>query len=336
MVKIKRALFIILMLILGSACILSSNAAKQMAETVTPLSAAVQATVTEQALKGGGAADQLATAYAKATATDAAFNATLTQLAAVITPNPGTATAVAPALAELPFYQIDPSQGYVAWVHNPAKIELNGYQQSGYANDYQQITAKDFVMAADITWHTTSGLSACGFMFRSNGDTNKPTQYMVVITRFATGYLAFTATVNGEQSNMRTIYPYSQDNSFSWLQDATNRLTIVMRDQTIDVYTNTHLIGQIDTTQPPPANQQTPPKAELSGAPVPAELQDYQNLLSQDPSNTDLINAQMATARKNFAKNKPILNEGFLGFIGFSESGQTTCNFSNGWLFILN
>ncbi len=34
-----------------------------------------------------------------------------------------------------------------------------------------------------------------------------PSQYMVVITRYATGYLAFTATVNGEMSNMRTFYP---------------------------------------------------------------------------------------------------------------------------------
>ncbi len=61
-------------------------------------------------------------------------------------------------------------------------------------------------MAADITWHTFNSLSACGFMFRSNGNTNKPTQYMVIITRYATGYLAFTATVKGEMSNMRTIY----------------------------------------------------------------------------------------------------------------------------------
>ena len=54
-------------------------------------------------------------------------------------------------VAELPRYGIDPGQGHVAWVHKPVTIDLNGYQQSGYANDYQGITARDFVMAADIT-----------------------------------------------------------------------------------------------------------------------------------------------------------------------------------------
>ena len=41
-------------------------------------------------------------------------------------------------------------------------------------------------MASDITWHTYNSLSACGFMFRSDGNKNKPNQYMVVITRYAT------------------------------------------------------------------------------------------------------------------------------------------------------
>jgi hypothetical protein len=237
MVKIKRILLLVLIFLIGSACFLSSNATRQLAETVTPLTEYVRGTETSLASKGGGGADQLATSYVKATATSEALNATIARLAEVITPNPGTATAVAPALAELPFYKVDSSQGYVAWVHKPVKIELNGWNQSGYANDYQGVVAKDFVMAADITWHTVNSLSACGFMFRSNGDTNKPTQYMIVITRYATGYLAFTATVNGENSNMRTIYPKTNDKSFSWQQDSTNRLAIVARGQNIDVYT---------------------------------------------------------------------------------------------------
>jgi hypothetical protein len=322
------------LLILSMAC-LGTQKLSAMDQTLTPLSAGVRGTITAQAANLGGPADKLATSYAQATSTDAAFNATLTELSNVITPNPGTATAIAPAMAELSFYKIDPNQGYVAWVHKPAVIDLNGWQQSGYANDYQSVVAKDFVMAADIKWHTVNSLSACGFMFRSNGDTNKPTQYMVVITRYATGYLAFTATVNGENSNMRTIYPSTDDKSFSWQQDATNRLAIVIRGQNLDLYTNTHLVGQIDTSQPPPDNQQNPPKNELTGTPVPDELQDYQNLAGQNDQNTDLMNAQMAQARKNFAKNKPILTEGFLGFIGVSQSGQTTCTFNNAWLFIL-
>ena len=142
--------------------------------TLTPLSAAVAGTATAQAANVGGAGDQLATAVAKATAQSADIYATETARASLNDASRlATATVIAPVVAELPRYGIDPGQGHVAWVHKPVTIDLNGYQQSGYANDYQQITAKDFVMAADITWYTFNSLSACGFMFRSNGDTQQ-------------------------------------------------------------------------------------------------------------------------------------------------------------------
>ncbi len=295
-------------------------------------------TITAQARDVGGSADQLATAYARATATSADIYAKETALSSYNDASrSATATVIAPAVAQLEgIYKIDPNQGHVAWVHKPVSIDLNGYQQSGFANDYQGIVARDFVMAADITWFTDYGTSACGFMFRSNGDTNKPSQYMVIITRFANGYLAFTATVNGELSNMRTFLPRSQDKSFSWQNNDTNRLAVVVRGQTIQAYTNGVLVGEIDTTQPPPENQQTPPTYEKPTGANAEQLKDYQNLIDQSSQNTDLLNSQMSDARKNFAKNKPIFSEGFLGFIGVSESGHTKCTFSNGWLFIFD
>jgi hypothetical protein len=223
----------------------------------------------------------------------------------------------------------------VAWVHKPVTIDLNGYQQSGYANDYQQITAKDFVMASDITWYTFNSLSACGFMFRSNGNANKPSQYMVVITRYANGYLGFTATVNGEMSNMRTIYLASQDKSFTWQNNATNRLAIVVRGALIDAYTNGVLVGEIDTAQPPPDSMQSPPSFAIPKNATTEQLQDYQNQIDQNQQNIDLMQSQMADARKNFAKNKPIFSEGLLGFVGVSQSRRTTCTFRNAWLFLI-
>jgi hypothetical protein len=325
-------------LLFSMACGLEGKLSGPIALTLTPLSAAVAGTATAKSSDVGGAGDKLATAVAEATAKSADIYATQTARASLNSESKmATATVIAPAVAELPRYGIDPGQGHVAWVHKPAEIDLNGYQQSGYANDYQQITAKDFVMAADIKWHTYNSLSACGFMFRSNGNTNKPSQYMVVITRYATGYMAFTATVNGEMSNMRKIYPYSQDKSFTWQNDATNRLAIVVRGAMIDAYTNGVLVGTIDTTQPPPDNQQSPPNLDNPPKDASAEqLQDYKNQLDQNSQNTDLVQAQMSDARKNFAKNKPIFSEGLLGFIGVSQSGQTKCTFSNGWLFIID
>ena len=327
---------VLILLLLSMACGLGTQKLNPMSQTLTPLSAAVEGTVTAQAANVGGADDKLATAYAKATATSADVYATEAALGSLNDASrQATATAGAPVVAELPRYGIDPGLGHVAWLHNPVTIEVNGYQQTGFKNDYQQITARDFVMAADISMHTFNSLSACGFMFRSNGNATKPTQYMVVITRYATGYMAFTATVDGEMSNMRTIYLYAQDKTFNWQNDATNRLAVVVRGQMIEAYTNGILVGEIDTSQPPPDNQQSPPSIEIPANADPAQVQDYQNLIAQNSQNTDFVNGQMSTARKNFAKNKPILNEGLLGFINVSQSGQSKCTFNDAWLFII-
>lgn len=335
--KIISLFLITFFLLLSASCGTGRNSANSMYLTLTPLTSYVRETATAGANNTSGAGQELETAIAQATAKSADIYATQTVLAAANNEaNNATATVIAPAVAELPRYGIEPSQGRVAWVHPPVTIDLQGYQQTGYANDFQQITAKDFVMAADITWYTYNSLSACGFMFRSNGDANNPSQYMVVITRYAQGYLAFTATVNGEMSNMRTYYPRQEDKSFTWENNGTNRLAIVVKGALIDAYTNGVLIGEIDTTQPPPNSMQTPPSPSLPNNASSAQMQEYQNLIAQNSQNLILVQGQMSLARQNFAKNKPIFSEGLLGFIGVSQSGHTTCTFNNAWLFLLN
>lgn len=323
-------------LLLVVACGLGAKPQDSMSLTLTPLSAAVEGTATARAANVGGAGDQLATAIAKATARSAEIYATQTALASLNSESRmATATIIAPVVAELPRYGVDPGVGEVAWIHKPVTIDLNGYHQYGYANDYGQITAKDFVLAADITWHTFNSLSGCGFMFRSDGDSNKPNQYMVLITRFATGYLAFTATVEGEISNVRTYFPRSQDHSFTWMNDATNRLAVVARGTLIGVYTNGVLIGEVDTTQPPPSSLPSPPSLELPTGATPEQLQDYQNQIDQNSQTVNLLQIQLANANRNYAKNKALFSDGLLGFLGVSETGHTVCTFDNAWLFLI-
>ena len=334
--KISLAFVMVLLVVVSLACGLGAKSISPLEQTLTPLSAAVAGTATGNASNVGGPADELSTAVAEATAKSANIYATITARSSLNDASrQATATVIAPAVAELPRYNVDPASGHVAWIQGPQMIDLNGYQQSGYANDYKQITAKDFAMAADVNMNTFNSLSACGFMFRSDGDPNKPSQYMIVITRFATGYMAFTATVKGEMSNMRTIYLAAQDKNFNWQNNATNRLAIVVRGKMIDAYTNGVLVSSIDTTQPPPPNQQTPPSFEPPANADSQQLQDYQNQLTQNQQNVDLVNSQMSDARKNFAKNKPIFDEGLLGFVGVSQSGHTTCTFNNSFLFLI-
>ena len=321
--------------LLGAGCGSGTKKMDSISLTLTPMSASVKGTATANA-ETSGSSDELATAIGKATSQAGNLYSTQTAVGALNEPSRlATATAIAPVVAELPRYGIDPGQGYVAWLHGPVTIDLQGYQQTGYANDYQNITATDFVMAADITWNTFNSTSGCGFMFRSNADTNKPSQYVVLITRVASGHLAFLGMSDGKIANFRTFYPKDQDKSFSWFNDATNRLAVVARGKTVDLYTNGVLIGQVDVTQPPSALISFPPALELPSGASEAQRLDYDNQIAQQNSGFDELNAQLYQARQNFTTSNVILTDGFLGFIGMSESGSMVCEYTNAWLFTI-
>jgi hypothetical protein len=335
----KQILVLIsILLLLSMACGLASAPLSPMSKTLTPLSAAVAGTATARNLNVGGPAEQLAAAVATATSRSADIYATQTARASLNSADrQATATVIAPVVAELPRYGIDPGQGHVAWVHKPVTLDISGYNQTAYANDYPTVTAKNFVMAADITWYTVASMSACGFMFRSNGDKAKSSQYMVGITRYATGYLGFSATYNGELSNAQTFYPHPLDKTFSWFNNATNRLVVVARGPLLDLYTNGTLIATVDTTKPPPDSYPSPPTVSLPQNATAEQKQQYQSQLDQNKQTAANLQGQLATARKNFAKNKPFYTDGLLGFVDGSQSGgQSKCTFSNAWLFIID
>jgi hypothetical protein len=317
------------------ACVVGTKVLDPMLLTLTPMSASVKGTATARA-ENAGSGDELATAIAKATEQAGFIYATQTAVGALNEPSRlATATAIAPVVAELPRYGIDPAEGYVAWLHDPATIELQGPNQTGYANEYPQTTAIDFVMAADITWNTKNSIFGCGFMFRSDGNTNKPNQYTVIITRVASGYMAFMAMADGKIANFQTYFPKNEDRSFSWFNDATNRLAVVARGNLLDLYTNGVLIGKVDTTAPPPNSIPNPPTFTLPDNANAQMVQDFQDQSSIFDDSINQINSQLAEARRNYGNQPAIFTDGFLGFIGVSQSGTMTCKFENAWLFII-
>ena len=335
----------ILFMLMG--CGIDSQSQDSISLTLTPMSNLVRETVTARAASEGGSSNDLATAVSKATERAKDIYATQTARAELNEPSRlATATAMAPVVAELPRYGVDPASGYVAWIHNPATIELNGFNQTSFVNDYPQITAADFVLAADITWNTRNSLSGCGFMFRSNGDQVAPSQYVVIITRIANGHMAFLAIANGKISNFREFFPREKDKSFQWFNDTTNRLAVVANGKLIDLYTNGVLIGQVDITEPPPdvvikfPKMEIPDEADLVEE-VPDKLERAKRLeqFREQAEQYELGNQQVTTqlkdAQKYFDLNQPFFyNSGLLGFLGMSQSGQMTCTFNNGWLFI--
>ena len=336
---------VILFSVMG--CSAGAQQSDSVWQTLTPMSNLVEKTLTARAANAGSG-DELATAVSKATANAQDIHATQTARAELNEPSRlATATAIAPVIAELPRYGVDPADGYVAWIHNPAIIELNGFNQTGFANDYPQITATDFVMAADITWNTKNSLSGCGFMFRSDGNTVNPNQYVVMITRIANGHMAFLAIADGKISNFREFFPRDVDKSFEWFNDTTNRLAIVAKGKLIDLYTNGVFIGQVDITEPPPdvvikfPKMEIPSDAELE-VQIPnrleraKKLEQYREQAEQYDLGNQQVVAQLRDAQKYFDTNQPFFyNSGLLGFLGLSQSGQMTCTFDNGWLFIM-
>jgi hypothetical protein len=324
------------LLLLGGTSGCGAAQLDPISQTLTPLSASVRGTATARA-GSGGVEDALQTAIAVATQRSQVVYATQTANAALNEPaRLATVTAMAPVVAELPRYSIDISDGYVAWMHNPVTINLQGYMTNGYKNDYPLITAADFVIAADIKMDSIGSMSGCGFMFRSNGDPKEPDQYSVLITRVATGYLAFMATAKGNIANFSYYFPKSVDKSFNWFNNETNRLAVVARGDLIDMYTNGHLIAEVDTTLPPPNQVPSLPTIQLPPGATAQQQQDFQNMNAQYDDAFKMINSQLAKARSNFLAGHAVYSDGMLGFIAFNQSGTMTCTFENAWLFILN
>lgn len=307
----------------------SSNA------TLTAISQGIAGTATAEKASESNAGD-LATAQAEATQQSQMISATQTaQLANRDETKLATATVAAPIIAELPFYELDGSSGEVGWIHGPLTLDVSGYQEMAYGNDYMQVIAKNFVLAADLTWNTQYGDSGCGFMFRSNGNRQKPDQYMLIATRFANGRVVFTALADGEPANLRHFYPREADRSFQWQNDTTNRITVVARGNLIEIYTNMVKIGEIDTTQPPKQPilppRPTPPVDKLDNAAqklYEEQIEQYESIVEQSQQNFQI-------AQTNFQAGKAVFTDGFLSMIAVTQGGRTVCRFDNAWLWLL-
>lgn len=335
---VKYLLFLIGMVIFttfGVSC--SSNGSELLAmnQTLTPMSASVRGTITARA-SSGNSDGMLSTAIANATSQADNIYATQTAVAALTdSSHLATATAIAPLVAELPRYGINPADGYIAWQNPPVTVDSQDTAQTGFANYFQGGSAGDFVLAADITWHTVNSTSGCGFAFRSNGDANQPSQYVVIISRVASGYLTFLETEAGKIANFHSFYPKDKDKLFNWANDSTNRLAIVAQGTLVDIFTNGVQVGEVDLTQPPSESIAIPATPELPSGASTVLAQDYQDQLNQMNASIGLLNGQLTQAKQNYAPANAMLTDGFLGFVGLSQSGATTCKFDNAWLFIL-
>lgn len=305
--------------------------------TLDAMSTSIVQTATEAAKDKGGL-DSSAVKTAQAEATQQSEKISVTQTAIAASQSEAQAAqnvAAAPVKAEIPMYGLDPENGQFGWAHDPVTLEVEGYQQNAFANDYMHIPASDFVMAADITWDTQYGTSGCGFMFRSDGNQNKPNQYNVMISRAGLGHAVFMAIADGEMANYKDFYIRDEDRSFDPQNGSTNRLAIVAQGNLIEIFTNGVKIGEVDITLPPkqpskPAKPVPPTNTDDANALAQynVQMEEYEDLLTK-------IQGNFNTASINFEQKEAIFENGFLGMVAISESGHTRCDFSDAWMWLL-
>lgn len=215
--------------------------------------------------------------------------ATPTAIPSTATPSPtpdiaataaAEATATAAPLiamidAELQEYGLSTEQGHLGWMHDPVTIELDSYGQDDIQTDYPDVTASDFVVQADITWTTTTGVAGCGLAVRADPDFDHGDSYRLYMARFGPLWDIEYYEAGKFYSNLtglRDALPL--DDGLS----STNRVTVVAQGNRLDAYAN----GQeLDTV---------------------ADIR---------------------------------LTQGTVAFIGWQESGNTTCTFENAWLWVL-
>lgn len=305
--------------------------------TLDAISASVRATASVVAAAQQNPNAPIETAQAEATTFSQSLEATVAaQSALSAEEQAATATAIAPILAELPTYGVDPAAGRVGWIHPPVTLEVEGFMQYDYINHFISVLASDFVVSADITWDAIGAASGCGFVLRSDGNEQALNQYLTIMTRVASGHILFATMAEGEVVTGQDIFAQGFDPAFDWENGGTNRLTVVGRGNRFFIYTNGSFIGEIDPSAPPPAPN-LPPEPQR-----PADESDARAMAAflQQQAEFETVKEQIETdfraRRRALANADTTFERGFIAMVALSQSGRkTVCQYNNAWLWLM-
>ncbi len=332
----RGALPLIALLFTSLACSLTGESGVDKQATADALAEAIVITATARA---GGAFDSganVATAQAVATQSAQQLQAAQTAQAQISAEElQGTMTAFAPILSELPKYGVDPDRGRPGWIHPPVTIQAEGYLQYDYANQFIGVVAEDFVVSADVTWNTQFGSAGCGFVLRSDGNEEAFNQYIVTMTRGGSGRVIFATMANGEIVNAKDIFAFGLDPDFEWQNDTTNRLTVVGRGPIMQIYTNDTLISEFDVNDPPQPPYIPPPPPNPADPNDPVQVAAYEAAKAEYDNIVGQINAQYQRSLAEFEATDVQFDKGFIAMVALNESGTTTCQFNNAWLWLI-
>lgn len=328
---------VLLLAALASYSCGSSNLDVAKEGTLQAISNEVRATGSAQALQQLSPDDAAGTAQAEATVFQQSVVETQAALSSLgADAQTATAAAFEPIIATLPKYDVDPSLGRMGWVHPPVTLEVTGYHEYKYVNYFISTLAADFVVSADITVDSIGNTSGCGFVLRSDGNERALNQYLVILSRIASGQVIFATMSKGEVVTGRNLFPSGKDKSFDWQNNATNRLTVVGRGNHFWIYTNDTLIGDVDPSAPPPLPvlPTEPPKPANSADPQ--AMAEYLQKKAEYDASVLQAQAEYSARVKAFKNADTVFDRGFVAMVALSESGRTTkCSYDNAWLWLI-
>ena len=322
---------------LSIAALACSVANSDHEATVQALEKSLSSTATAASQSEFDFAANIQTAEAQATAVGQSLAATqIAQESLSQEARAATATAFTPYLAELPKYGVDPDRGRPGWIHPPLNLEIEGHLQYDFGNQFLSTVAQDFVVSSDITWNTKFGTSGCGFVLRSDGNKEALSQYLVVATRAALGHVIFSTMAKGEVIDAKDIYAYGLDPLFDWHNDTTNRLTVVGRGDTFTIFTNGTQIGEITAGGPPPPPGIPPPPDQPKDVSDLEAMQAYNAALDEYNNVVAQIQANYRERQKAYEEHGTRFDRGFIAMVALNESGNTTCQFEDTWLWLMD
>ncbi|MCS7246721.1 MAG: hypothetical protein NZ840_00565 [Anaerolineales bacterium] len=275
---------------------------------------------------------------ATAQETQAAQDAQATQVAAQQTQQAeealrATKVALEPYEIALSGLGVVPSEGQIYLADSSVTLQGSGFQKYFYADQFPGIVGRNIAIQAEIQWNSRFGDAGCGFAFRSNGDLDKPNQYALIAMRAFGGHVAFEVHSEGTVINRIEVYPHSYDPQFDWQNGVTNRVSAVLRENSLQIFTHGILLETMDPTAeprppvlpPPPAPPQSNDTSEW--AEYRAELEAY-NAMKQE------VLKKYNFFRSRFREGAGNYPEGLVYLVAYAGSGDITCQFKNAFLWV--
>ncbi len=148
--------------------------------------------------------------------------------------------------ADLQAVNLSTDQGSLAWLGaGPSEITLDTYNTHWWIPLGDDTAFSDFVLRADLTWESTSGLATCGFWFRGQSSDKDSEHYVFEALRlsglpaWSVEYWKYNYVQSHLTGNPRTSPEINQD------QGSTNAYLFIAQGNLLSIYVNGESLGAV-------------------------------------------------------------------------------------------